>query len=75
MAIIVTLVPLLFSYEVKEASRSKTTLTTTAPNASASSKVAAGYGIGTLISPNELAFNNEQINFDLSNSKGGSGVV
>jgi hypothetical protein len=75
MAIIVTLVPLLFSYEVKEASASKTTLTTTTPIASASSKVAAGYGIGTLICPNRLAFNNEQINFDVSKSKGGGGVV
>jgi len=42
MAIIVTLVPLLVSYEVKEASASKTTLTTTTPITSASSKVAAG---------------------------------
>jgi hypothetical protein len=75
MAIIVTLVPLLFSYEVKEASASKTTLTTTTPIASASSKVAAGDGIGTLICPNRLAFNNEQINFDVSKSKGGGGVV
>jgi uncharacterized protein (UPF0333 family) len=75
MAIIVTLVPLLFSYEVKEASASKTTLTTTTPITSASSKVAAGYGIGTLICPNRLAFNNEQINFDVSKSKGGGGVV
>ena len=75
MAIIVTLVPLLFSYEVKEASASKTTLTTTTPIASASSKVAAGYGIGTLICPNRLAFNNEQIDFDVSKSKGGGGVV
>lgn len=75
MAIIVTLVPLLVSYEVKEASASKTTLTTTTPITSASSKVAAGYGIGTLICPNRLAFNNEQINFDVSKSKGGGGVV
>ena len=75
MATIVTLVPLLFSYEVKEASASKTTLTTTTPIASASSKVAAEYGIGTLICPNRLAFNNEQINFDVSKSKGGGGVV
>jgi len=75
MAIIVMLVPLLFSYEVKEASASKTTLTTTTPIASASSKVATGYGIGTLICPNRLAFNNEQINFDVSKSKGGGGVV
>jgi hypothetical protein len=75
MATIVTLVPLLFSYEVKEASASKTTLTTTTSIASASSKVAAGYGIGTLICPNRLVFNNEQINFDVSKSKGGGGVV
>jgi hypothetical protein len=75
MAIIVTLVPLVFSYEVKEASASKMTLTTTTPITSASSKVAAGYGIGTLICPNRLAFNNEQINFDVSKSKGGGGVV
>jgi len=75
MATIVTLVPLLFSYEVKEALASKTTLTTTTPITSASSKVAAGYGIGTLICPNRLAFNNEQINFDVSKSKGGGGVV
>jgi hypothetical protein len=75
MATIVTLVPLLFSYEVKEASASKTTLITTTSIASASSKVAAGYGIGTLICPNRLVFNNEQINFDVSKSKGGGGVV
>ena len=75
MATIVTLVPLLFSYEVKEASASKTTLTTTTSIANASSKVAAGYGIGTLICPNRLVFNNEQINFDVSKSKGGGGVV
>lgn len=75
MAIIVTLVPLLFSYEVKEASASKTTLTTTTSITSDSSKGAAGYGIGTLICPNRLAFNNEQINFDVSKSKGGGGVV
>ena len=47
MAIIVTLVPLLFSYEVKEASASKTTLTTTTPIASASSKVK--YNLSALI--------------------------
>ena len=75
MATIVTLVPLLFSYEVKEASASKTTLTTTTSIANASSKVAAGYGIGTLICPNRLVFNNEQINFDVSKSKGGCEVV
>src|SRR2546428_7038122 len=36
---------------------------------SANTKIAGGYGIGTIICPNKLVFNNEQIQFQVNKSK------
>jgi hypothetical protein len=36
---------------------------------SANSKIAGGYGAGTITCPNKLVFNNEQIQFQVNKSK------
>src|SRR5947209_3538287 len=36
---------------------------------SANTKIAAGYGAGTITCPNKLVFNNEQIQFQVNKSK------
>src|SRR2546428_5153522 len=36
---------------------------------SANTKIAGGYGVGTIICPNKLVFNNEQIQFQVNKSK------
>src|SRR5207245_7209417 len=36
---------------------------------SANTKIAGGYGVGTITCPNKLVFNNEQIQFQVNKSK------
>ena len=59
----ITFVPLLITYNVKEATAA------TVPNTSAN-QIYDGYGIGKLICPNGLSFNNEQIHFEVTKNKG-----
>src|SRR5690348_4963002 len=63
IATMITFVPLLITYNVKEATAA------TVPNTSAS-QIYDGYGIGKLICPNGLSFNNEQIHFEVTKNKG-----
>lgn len=63
IATMITFVPLLITYNVKEATAA------TVPNTSAS-QIYDGYGIGKLICPNGLSFNNEQIHFEITKNKG-----
>lgn len=74
IATMITFVPLLITYNVKEATAA------TVPNTSAS-QIYDGYGIGKLICSNGLSFNNEQIHFEVTKNKeeravagGGGGV-
>ena len=63
IATMITFVPLLITYNVKEATAA------TVPNTSAS-QIYDGYGIGKLICSNGLSFNNEQIHFEVTKNKG-----
>ena len=62
IATMITFVPLLITYNVKEATAA------TVPNTSAS-QIYDGYGIGKLICSNGLSFNNEQIHFEVTKNK------
>jgi hypothetical protein len=73
VATMITFVPLLITYNVKEATAA------TVPNTSAG-QIYDGYGTGKLICSNGLSFNNEQIHFEVTKNKGeragvGAGVV
>ncbi len=63
IATMITFVPLLITYNVKEATAA------TLPNTSAS-QIYDGYGIGKLICSNGLSFNNEQIHFEVTKNNG-----
>lgn len=63
IATMITFVPLLITYNVKEATAA------TVHNTSAG-QIYDGYGIGKLICPNGLSFNNEQIHFEVTKNKG-----